>query len=411
MTQNLPRERGQRVKKWDIGGDVDRLIEATGEYPIMYHALGTPPQSGHPFNLYGDIRSQPAALDGTVEFADEVLPVVERMAKLDLFGVFGVGSGTSQFVAQVAASALQRFAGIPAWDSDSLGYLTYPPAYDFRRMAAIAFSGSGSTVDTVAAAEHAHSQGAFTLAVTSVDNSPVVQKSDMRLLTAGGFDTGGSDTFHYTTRVAISILLALELGRRLHPGRHDYDGLRRQLLNTGRMMGESLDQIDARCRTIASRHLDIRSVIIVGAGPNFGSAEEMALKYDEMAHIPAKAMSPDRHIHGALGLTDDQILTVLIAPPGPAYDDMVKLAKVTQMLKTPAIAIVSEDDTEVASRMDYVVRLPVDDETVFAVLAALPGQLIPYWSSVGLGLNPDTQRANVPKHARVWNMLFPPGSH
>lgn len=411
MQQNLPRERGQRAKKWDFGDNVERLIEATGEYPIMYHALGTPPQSGHPFNLYGDIRSQPQALSETFQYADEVIPVVERMAGLDLFGIFGVGSGTSQFVAQVAASALQRFAGIPAWDHDSLGYLTYPPTYDYRRMAAIAYSGSGSTVDTVAAADHARRNGAFTLAVTSVDNSPVVEKSDMRLLTAGGFDTGGSDTFHYTTRVAISILLALELGKRLHPGRHDYDGLRKKLVSTGQLMGEVLDAVDDRCRTIASRYLDIRSVIVVGAGPNYGSAEEMALKYDEMAHIPAKAMSPDRHIHGALGLTDEQILTVLIAPPGPSYGDMVKLAEVTQILKTPAVGIVSEYDTEIASRMDYVVRLPVDDETIFAVLAALPGQLIPYWSSVGLGLNPDTQRANVPKHARVWHMLFPPGSH
>ena len=47
----------------------------------------------------------------------------------------------------------------------------------------------------------------------------------------------------------------------------------------------------------------------------------------------------------------------------------------------------------------------------FPVLAVLPGQLIPYWSGVGLGLNPDTQRSNVPKHARAWNMLFPPGTH
>ena len=81
------------------------------------------------------------------------------------------------------------------------------------------------------------------------------------------------------------------------------------------------------------------------------------------------------------------------------------------MLKTPSIAIVTEDDTEVADRCDYVIRLPVKDEMIFSVLAVLPGQLLPYWCGVGIGLNPDTQRSNVPKHARVWNMLFPPGTH
>jgi len=407
----IQRERGRRVKPWDVGDDVERLIEASGEYPLMYHALGTPPQAQHPFNLYGDIRSQPQALRETFEYAEEVRGVADRMAGLDLLGAFGVGSGTSQFVAQVASGAFARFAGLPLWDHDSLGYLRYPPPYDYRRMAAFAFSGSGSTVDTVAAARHAKAQGSFTVAVTSVDNSPIVQTSDVRILTAGGFDTGGSDTFHYTTRVAVSILLALELGRRRRADRHDYDALIRRLLEAGDLMGHVIDEVDARCRTIASRFLDIRAVLVVGAGPNYGTAEEMALKYDEMCHIPAKAMTPDRHIHGALGLTDEQILTVLIAPPGPAYDDMVKLARVTQMLKTPSVGIVAEGDDTLAPMVDYVVRLPMDDETLFAVLAALPGQLIPYWSAVGLGFNPDTQRANVPKHARVWHMLFPPGTH
>ena len=98
-------------------------------------------------------------------------------------------------------------------------------------------------------------------------------------------------------------------------------------------------------------------------------------------------------------------------PPGTAYKDLHDIAKVTQLLKSPAVAIVSDEDQEIADIVDYVVRIPVQDEVLFSVLAVLPGQLLPYWCGVGLGLNPDTQRSNVPKHARVWNMLFPPGTH
>ena len=59
-----------------------------------------------------------------------------------------------------------------------------------------------------------------------------MQATDARILTAGGFDTGGSDTFHYTTRIAAAIYLALELGRLRTPGAHDYEALKRQLLDT-----------------------------------------------------------------------------------------------------------------------------------------------------------------------------------
>jgi glucosamine 6-phosphate synthetase-like amidotransferase/phosphosugar isomerase protein len=82
------------------------------------------------------------------------------------------------------------------------------------------------------------------------------------------------------------------------------------------------------------------------------------------------------------------------------------------MLKTPSIAIVTEEDEEIASRVDDVVRLPAMEETLWSVMAILPGQLLPYYCAVEMGdVNPDCQRSDIPKHARVWHMLFPPGTH
>ena len=219
MSLDDVRRRGQRIKTWGIGGNVREQIESTGEEPIMYKALGTPPQTQHPFNLYGDIRSQPEALRGTFEHREEIDQVARTLADRDFTGIIGLGSGTSQFVAQVANAAFARFAGIPGWDYDSQAFLRYPPPFDYSRMLAVAYSGSGSTVDTVAAARDCRTRGSMTLSFTSVEGSPVVQATDARILTAGGFDTGGSDTFHYTTRIAAAIYLALEVGRLRNPGR------------------------------------------------------------------------------------------------------------------------------------------------------------------------------------------------
>src|SRR5262245_66427370 len=107
-------------------------------------------------------------------------------------------------------------------------------------------------------------------------------------------------------------------------------------------MARMFDAVDARCRTIARAIQHVRSILVVGAGANLGTAEEIGLKFEEMAHIPTRAMNPGRHIHGALGLTDERILTILVAPPGPAYADLLDIARVTQLLKSPAVAIVSE---------------------------------------------------------------------
>jgi len=411
MGPEKARRRGERIKTWGIDGDVRGQIEATGELPVMYRALGTAPQTEHPFNLYGDIASQPEALRGTFEHAHEIEVVARELADREIGGVIGLGSGTSQFVAQVANAAFERFAGIPGWDYDSQAFLRYPPSLDYGKLVVMPFSGSGSTVDTVAAARDCRARGSWTVSFTSVDGSPVVEATDRRILTAGGFDTGGSDTFHYTTRIAAAIYLALEVGRLRTPAAHPYEALKAQLLETPELMAAMFDAVDARCRSIAKAFHAVRSIIVVGAGANFGTAEEIALKFEEMAHIPCSAMDPGRHIHGALGLTREDILTIIVAPPGVAYEDLHDISRVTQMLKSPAVAIVSAQDREIADLADYVIRIPVEDEAIFAVLAVLPGQLIPYWSGVLLGLNPDTQRSNVPKHAKVWNMLFPPGTH
>ena len=106
MSEDYQRETGKRVKQWGWEGDIDRLVEATGEYPIMYQALGSQPRTEHPFNVYGDIKTQPAVLRETLDMnRDAVGPIADKIIAKSLTRILGCGLGTSQFVAQVAAGA------------------------------------------------------------------------------------------------------------------------------------------------------------------------------------------------------------------------------------------------------------------------------------------------------------------
>jgi glucosamine--fructose-6-phosphate aminotransferase (isomerizing) len=414
MEDSKLRETGYRVKRWGIDdAQANRLAEATSEYPIMYQALGTEPKTGHPFNLYNDIRAEPKALTDTLRQNQPLIAsIAEEMVGRGITRVVGAGLGTSQFVAQVAAYGYWKFAGLDADQVDAVEFQLYDRPTDWTKTALMAYSGSGSTTDSNRAAQMAKARGAYVVSLTSVSGSPLSRIADVDIVCAGGYDTGGSDTFHYATRLAASLLLSLEIGRRARPGAHDYAALQQQLMTVGERMASVFDQVDARCRSIARRLKRARGVLVVGSGPQLGTAEEIALKFDEMCHIPAKAMCWGRHVHGALGLTDERLHTLMVAPPGAVYERMIDIARVTQMLKTPSIAIVTEEDEAIASRVDDVVRLPAMEETLFSVMAILPGQLLPYYCAVELGdVNPDCQRSDIPKHARVWHMLFPPGTH
>jgi glucosamine--fructose-6-phosphate aminotransferase (isomerizing) len=412
---DLPqREAGKRIKQWAVEGDINRHIESTAEYPIMYRALGTPPQTQHPFNLFGDIRSQGQALRDTFALNQDVVPSIARkLVERGFTAMAGHGLGTSQFVAQTGAAAFWTWAGWDAYDLDSLEYVNFRHPIDFKRTVFFSYSGSGSTVDSNRAALQAKEQGAYQVALTSIAGSPITQKCDDSIVCAGGFDTGGSDTFHYTTRLACTLWLALEIGALTRPNAHPWDDLRTRLFATADKMDAMFDQVSERARHIMHRYKNLRSIIVVGAGANEGTAEEIALKFDEMSHIPTKGMCPGRHIHGALGLTQPDIMTIVIAPQAdPAYAALRDIAQVTDMLKSPSVALISEDDEAVAEQVDDVFRLPETDPLIFSVLAILPGQLLPYWGAVAQGgINPDTQRANIPRHAKVWNWLFPKDTH
>ncbi len=401
-------------RPWDwLGERGERAIEGTGEYPVMYIALGTTPKTRHPFNLYQDIMNIPAALRDTLRaIPDQVSKVADEITRQKRTRIIGVGMGTSQFVAQGVAAALSAYAGCDADQVDSGEFLTSQRNWDLERAAFFIYSGSGRTVDSNRAAEKARAAGAYTVAVTSVPHSPLTRITDAAIVCQGGFDTGGSDTFHYATRLAAGVLLAMELGERVRPKAHDFAALRTQLHGIPGWLEAHWEELDGRCRSIARRIKAARSVLTVGGGPNLATAEEMALKFDEMSHIPAKAMCPDRHLHGALGLTDERIVTVIIAPPGPSYPWLKQIAQVTVGLKTPSIGFVTDSDEDIAPMMDYVVRLPTVDEVLFGIPATLPAQLLPYYCAVEQGdINPDCQRADIPKYARVWRFVLPPGTH
>ena len=408
------REVGKRIKQWGIEGDIRRHIEGTAEHSIMYRALGTEPKTAHPFNLYGDIHSQAQALRDTFKNNLDVVPAIaQRLVDRGFQGMAGHGLGTSQFVAHTASAAFWSWAGWDARDLDSLEYVVHGHPIDFTRTAFFAYSGSGSTVDSNRAAAKAKEQGAYQVAFTSIAGSPITQKCDEAIVCAGGFDTGGSDTFHYATRLGVSIWLALEIGALTKPDTRDWNDLRQRLFATADKMEAMFDWVSERARLLSARYKSARAVLVVGSGANEGTAEEIALKYDEMSHIPTKGMCPGRHIHGALGLTQNDILTIVVAPlEDPAYKELRDIAQVTYMLKSPSIAIISEEDEAVAEQVDDVFRLPETDPILFSLLAILPGQLLPYWGAVAQGnINPDTQRANIARHAKVWNWLFPKDTH
>jgi glucosamine 6-phosphate synthetase-like amidotransferase/phosphosugar isomerase protein len=76
------------------------------------------------------------------------------------------------------------------------------------------------------------------------------------------------------------------------------------------------------------------------------------------------------------------------------------------------MAIVPEKENMISTIMDYVIRVPVSNEHLFALYVVPAIQMYPYYCAVEQGdINPDCQRSDIPRYAKAWRMVLPRGSH
>jgi len=390
---------------------IEKLIENTAETPVMYIALGSEPKREHPYNLYSDIMDQPLHIRKTIENNEEKVRIIaKRIIDIEPEKIIFTGIGTSYYLAIAAAQGLSNISMIPTEYIDSFEMLCNSQMYNLKKTIVICCSASGETKDTIDTINYFKEKAAYTIAVVNKPGKLTTVCDDTIL--ADGYDTGGSDTLVYTTRLAVLYLLGIELGCLSGQPRDKMEEIRSQLYGVSSSVKKIIDSLEFRIKEIAGRYKDKRAYIFVGSGPNIATALEAALKMDEIAHIPSKGITVARHLHGVIGLSNEEIVTVFFGSPGRSYERMTDAVKVSNLCGSPTISFVWEDDKQVSKLTDDVFRIPGKiDEVISPLLFILPAQLLAYYSGVLKGLNPDCQRSNIPRYARAWLQAFPLGTH
>jgi glucosamine--fructose-6-phosphate aminotransferase (isomerizing) len=384
--------------------------EKASEFPTYYRALKRQPRNEHPFHIYDDILRQPDLVRGALEAAADTAP---RMAKAvlerGLNRVLFTGIGASYHLAASAAHAFWRICGLPTEYVDSSEALLSQVVFDYKQTLVIGLSASGNTVEAVEHLQQAREAGAWTLAFTNLDNTRLTHAAHDHLAVPGGFGL----VWDYTTRLAALYRLAIGFAKLRGSETHHLDNLETELSQLPDLMKHALEAIDGRCQRLGEKIQPLRAAVIPAAGNQLPNAWETALRFEEMAHFPARGRPLVDYLHGGVGYLAPDILTMLLAPPGNTQEYTLRAAQVTQTVKTPCIAVLDEGDTsEIAAFVDHVLRVPETHPVFKPLLYILPGQLIPYYTEVARpGGNPEAQRTNEPRYARAFDVAMPPKSH
>src|SRR5207247_916842 len=150
-------------------------------------------------------------------------------------------------------------------------------------------------------------------------------------------------------------------------------------------------------------------VAITGKGAEgLASADYLLQTVDQEKSAAHTVSSPcalglgcEQFLHGPWAALEPGDVVFLIAPPGPAHERCLAVARVAKEVGAPVVALVREDDREIAPLAAETIAIPPVPELLSPILTVVPLQLFTYHLALVRGVNPDTMRGDQPAHGRA----------
>jgi glutamine---fructose-6-phosphate transaminase (isomerizing) len=348
----------------------------------------TPPRPGHPYYMHDAIYAQPGALRLLTRGQEATLAAAAApLSEAEHVWVTGVGS--SWHVALVGELLLAQVGrlGRRARALHAFDLTEYGP--DPAGAAVVAITHRGANRYARAALEQGRDGRGATVAIVGKSAEPPA--AAQHVLRTVEQERSSCHTVSYTAALAMAATLAAAVG-------HD-DETAHQLDAIPDLLATLLGQ--EAWEDLATRFGGRRRYWLVGGGPNAATAYEAALKLEEAAWTPAIGLSCEQFLHGPWAAVEPDDVVVLVAPPGPSHARCADAARAVAAIGAALVALVAEDDREIAPLAAETIALPAVAELLSPIVAIVPLQLLTYHLAVKAGANPDTMRSEQPAYARA----------
>jgi glutamine---fructose-6-phosphate transaminase (isomerizing) len=331
-----------------------------------------------------EIREQPDALlrllEGDAEFARVAAEIRERGATT----IRMVGHGSSD---NAASYGVYAFGLLPGWTAlrDSISLTVYYGAdLDMSGCAALALSQSGRTPDVVEYARQAKARGAYVVAFTNDPSSELAQEAEAVLALQAGPELAVAATKTFTNQVAALGLLAAHAAG-------EGESFATAVRTTAETMREFVSSLEARIASVAVPFAYAGRMFVVGRGPEFATAREIALKLLETCRVAAEPLTATDLAHGPVAALDSLFPVWAIASDDatlPAVLEAVERAR-----EAGATIIASGSAADAIPRAEYTLTSPPAPAPLLGpLLSVVPGQLFASALARARGLDPDSPR-------------------
>jgi glucosamine--fructose-6-phosphate aminotransferase (isomerizing) len=280
-----------------------------------------------------------------------------------------------------AATTLTYWTHTPARALPASEVWLFPAVMPLQRTLLLAVSRSGTTTETLRAAERCQRAGAGrVLAVTCYPESTLASQASFSLFAPDAREESVAQTRSFTSMLLLTQAVAgvlagdTALASRLRRLPRALEGLMGRLEGLPGQIG---------------RDLSIERFFFLGGGPLYGIACEAMLKTKEMSLSYAEAFHPLEFRHGPMSMVDDRTLVVgLVSDTGLAQE--LRVLQDMRALGARVLTIVEDVALLEDWEPDYTIELRSGlDECERAAMYLPALQLTALHRSLAKGLDPD----------------------
>jgi len=386
--------------------DVEGKVISREPRRVMWNPLMAE-KGGYKHFMLKEIMEQPRAVTDTIRgrISEDRSEIVfegldsdgEMVREIDRIAI--VACGTSYHAALVGRYLIESLCRIPVEADIGSEFRYRNPLVDDKTLL-VAISQSGETADTLAALREGKKRGARTLAICNVVESSLSRESDYTIFTYAGPEIGVASTKAFSTQLVTLYLVSLFLGKRFGHIDHTQMGEFIEALVRVPHLLEQVVKGHGEIERVARKFVNAENFLYLGRGINYPIALEGALKLKEISYIHAEGYPAGEMKHGPIALIDREMPVVVLAARDNTYEKVMNNIEEVHARDGRIIALASQGDKEVASKVEDVISIPVTIPLLTPVLLTIPLQLLAYYIADFKGNDVDQPR-NLAKSVTV----------
>ena len=363
-------------------------------------------KQGYEHFMLKEINEQPEAVKTTIlPRINNGMPDLEECGiTLEMLRKFHsihiVACGTAMHAGLVGKYVIEKLARISV-NVDIASEFRYREPLITEEDLVIIISQSGETADSLAALRLSKKLGAKTLAIVNAKGSSIAREADMLIYTLAGPEIAVASTKAYMVQISVMYLLAFSLALANEKiTEAECKELTAELLKMPEYIADAIAAVNEKTNQAASCIKDKENLLYIGRGLDYALSMEGSLKLKEISYIHSECYAAGELKHGTISLITEGMPVIAVLTQSRLVEKCISNMKEVKARGAYVIAVSKGDIKIDSDAADFVITLDECQDILAPMIAAVPLQLIAYYTAVLKGNDVDKPR-NLAKSVTV----------